>query len=69
MDTGEFEKTMTTDDSDIKMVDTSEENLSLCLLDSNPNEANGPSVSWNKDFKISSISSEDEEPADLPDLL
>lgn len=64
---------MTTDDSDIKMVDTFEGNSSSCLLDPDPNddpdEVNGPGISWDNDFKISSISSEDEEPADLPDLL
>jgi hypothetical protein len=69
VDTDEFEKTMTTDDSDIEMVDTLEGNFSSHLLDPNPNKANGPGVSWDKDFEISSISSEDEEPADLPDLL
>jgi hypothetical protein len=69
VDTDEFEKMMTTDDSDIEMVDTSEGNFSSHLLDLNSNEADGPSVNWDKDFKISSISSEDEEPADLPDLL
>lgn len=69
MDTDEFEKTTTTDDSDIEMVDTFEGSFSSHSLDPDPNEANGPGVSWDKDFKISSISSEDEEPADLPDLL
>jgi hypothetical protein len=71
VDTDEFEKAMTTDDSDIEMVDTFDGNFSSrsSLLDPDPDEANGPGVSSDNNFEISSISSEDEEPTDLPDLL
>ena len=41
MDENNFEKTMTTDDSDIEMVDTFEGDSSSCLLDPDLNEANG----------------------------